>query len=111
MYCCNGINLAGQRKGWCRCQETFCTLLPGVKAVGKGRRGRKSPSQEDLVRKETETSEKERETAEREELGRRLSDQNSTASSDGQMVLKLQNFLLQERTLRISGEEGLCTKK
>lgn len=63
------------------------------------------------MRKEAETSEKERETVEGEELGRRLSDHGSTAASDGQMALKLQNFLLQERTLRISGEKGLPTKK
>lgn len=39
------------------------------------------------MRKEAETSEKERETVEGEELGRRLSDQGSTAASDGQMAL------------------------
>ena len=50
------------------------------------------------MRKETETGEKEREAVERDGLGRRLRNQNLTASSEGQMSLELQNFLCQERT-------------
>lgn len=31
------IHLATQRKSWCRCQETVCTQLQGVRGVREGR--------------------------------------------------------------------------
>lgn len=101
------VHLAWKRRGWGVCQETFCTQIPGVKAVRNGRKARKRHVQGSLSEKRV-WDQSERERVEREKLSRRLSEQSLTAGLEGQMSLELKNFLCQKRTPHTSGRQGLC---